>query len=219
MKEIDFIPDWYRADQKRRRRCHRQYALLGMLLVMLIVWNFVLGHHVRRVRAEAEAVQSIIDTAACKLDETASLQNEISDLGRKAGELESLAPRTKTSAILAELSCIAGDNIILNKLTLGYELIDAPAAVQNGAAGAIVKVSQTGSPAQDNQKSPAAFRTRAVLSGISAVSADAAALIYRLEQSEYFEQVVPVFSGTKKIRDNEVTEFEIRCYVSDYKIL
>ena len=62
------------------------------------------------------------------------------------------------------------------------------------------------------------LRTKVSLTGIAARPADAALLIARLEQTDYFEQVTLVFSKPQKFKDNDVTEFEIRCFVADYRI-
>jgi hypothetical protein len=216
MKEIDFIPDWYRADQNRKRRHHRQYALLGVLLMLLVGWNFIIGHHVSVVRAEVEAVQSIIDSARLRVDDATLLQNEIADISRKTSELEAVAPRTKTSAVMAELSQITGDNIVLSKLTLSAEPIDTPQSRPAQKPGTVVQVNPAAQSKTDLGSAP--LRTKVVLCGIAALPADAATLIYRLEQSDYFEQVVPVFTRAKTVREHEVTEFEIRCYVADYRM-
>ncbi|MCE5186320.1 MAG: hypothetical protein LLF76_09370 [Planctomycetaceae bacterium] len=215
MKEIDFIPDWYRADQNRKRRYHYQYALLAILLTVLTAWNFVLGHHVQRVRAEADATQAIIEAARQRIDESLTLQNNIDEVSHKTSELEAVVPRTRTSAILAELSYVAGENIIFRDLKLQLEPVNAGSAPSAVNAQAIVKVAsaETAQAAQ-----PVPVRIQVVLGGVAARPADAAALIYRLEQSAYFEQVVPAFTRAGKLGERDVTEFEIRCYVADYRL-
>ena len=58
---------------------------------------------------------------------------------------------------------------------------------------------------------------KVVLTGIAARPADAALLIARLEKTEYFDHVLLVYSKPKKVKDKDVTEFEIRCFVADYQ--
>jgi hypothetical protein len=217
MKDLDFIPDWYRADQRRRRRCHRMYALLGMLLLVLIGLNVVMGRHVSRVSAEVATVQAVIDAARQRVDEAADLQNEIMEVDRKAVELKAVAPRTKTSAVMAELSHITAENIVLSKLQFRTEPVEKTAARQMQTPGAVVRTGPAGSSAQQ-AAGPDPVRTKVVLNGIAFMPADAAAMIYRLEQSAYFEQVVPVFTRAKKMKHRDVTEFEIQCYVADYRL-
>jgi len=216
MKDLDFIPDWYRADQRRKRRYHRMYALLGVLLLVLVGLNVVMGRHVQRVCAEVDTVQAVIDSARLRVDEAATLQNEIMEIDRKGAALKAVAPRTRISAVIAELSHITADNIVLGKLQLVTEPVGKTSGRQQ-TPGAIVRTKQA-NKTQDQAAMPEPVRTRVVLNGIAALPADAAAMIYRLEQSAYFEQVVPVFTRARKIRDYDVTEFEIHCYLADYRL-
>lgn len=214
MIEIDFIPEWYRADQNRKRRYHRQYALLGLLLAVLVGWNFVLGRYMSRAKAESEALQGILEGSRQRVEEAIVLQNEISDISRKTSELETIGSRTKATAIVGELSYLTDENVILSKLEFSAELMPTAAPEQAQTPGAVVQVK----PAAAAEKAPLPARTKVVLSGIAAKAADAATLIYQLEQSDYFEQVAPVFTRAKTVKENEVTEFEIRCYVADYRL-
>lgn len=216
MNNLDFIPDWYRADQRRKRRYHRMYALLGLLLLVLVGLNVVIGRHVSRVSAEVATVQAVIDAARQRVDEAAGLQNEIMEIDRKTAELKAVAPRTRTSAVMAELSHITADNIVLSKLQFRTEPVDKGAVKQTQASGAVVRTEQAA--AQTQQPMPEPVRTKVILNGIAAMPSDAASMIYRLEQSAYFEQVVPVYTRAKKIKDRSVTEFEIQCYVADYRL-
>lgn len=214
MIELDFIPEWYRAAKNRKRRYHRQHALLGLLLALLVGWNFILGRWVNHTSAEAAAMQELIESAQHRVTEAVTLQNEISDICRKATELETIGSRTKTTAILGELSYLAGENIILSRLTLSAEPVRTLAPEQAPTPKAVVQISQP----KGSDETPVPTRTKVIISGIAASAADAATLIYRLEQSNYFKQAAPVFTRAKNIKDNEVTEFEIRCYVDDYRL-
>nr|MBC8379068.1 hypothetical protein [Planctomycetota bacterium] len=51
MKEIDFIPEWYKASQNRMKRYHRQYILLASLLTIMMAWSFIIGGYIEKVRA------------------------------------------------------------------------------------------------------------------------------------------------------------------------
>ncbi|MHC4291421.1 MAG: PilN domain-containing protein, partial [Planctomycetota bacterium] len=88
---------------------------------------------------------------------------------------------------------------------------------KSSVPGAVVQIGDL--KQQQNPVIPSApSRLKVTLTGIAATPADAAALIARLEQAEYFQQVGLVFSRPKKITDMDVTEFEIRVFVADYHI-
>lgn len=217
MKEIDFMPDWYRTELRRKRRCRRQYVLLAALIAVLAGWSFVAGHRLEQARAEVRSVQDRFESEQEALVRVIRTQSEIAVMQQKQTLLESITPRTTLSAILAELSHTVGENVILSRLTLTNEPIARAAAVSDRAAGTV----QIGTSRKEEQSafSQAPSRTKVVLNGIAARPADAAALISKLEQGGYFEQVAPVYTRARKLKDNDVTEFEIRFYVADYRII
>ncbi|MBL7214460.1 MAG: PilN domain-containing protein [Phycisphaerae bacterium] len=217
MKEIDFIPEWHKANQNRKKRYHRQYLLLASLLVTMMVWSFVVGQYVKQVRAEVEDIQSVFEKGKLKVNQGMLLESEIASLQHQLQILEATTPRTNISAIIAELSWLIRDNIVLSKLSLKDETIELSEEQDLMPAG-IVRI---GSSSRGNEASEVSLiptRTRVILTGIAAKGSDAATLISRLEESEYFEQVSPVYTKAKKVKDYDVTEFEIRMFVADYKI-
>ena len=99
----------------------------------------------------------------------------------------------------------------LSLIQVPVEELDSPGKVSTAS----VKV-QTGSGSQTDSLFDKDTILKVVLTGIAKDSAEVAALISRLEQSEYFDRIVPVFSRDKEHFDTEVSEFEIRCVVADF---
>lgn len=218
MKEIDFIPEWYKANQKRRRSHHRQYVLLVMLFALIAGWNFIAGRHVERACAEARDARNMVERGKTRVDEGMRLEAEIEDFKKQIRLFEMTRPRTNISAVIAELSCLMGDNIILSKLSLNSEEIETEKKTVSMPA-AIVQIQMAAGKGQDGaEKFLKQTRTRVTLTGIAAQSTDAARLLSRLEQSDYFEQESLFDAKPKTVKKHEVTAFEIRCTVADYKI-
>lgn len=218
MKEIDFIPEWYKANQNRKKRYHRQYILLASLLAVMMSWSFFVGQYVERVRADVEDIEMVYEKGKVKVSEGAVLQSEIATLQGHVRILDAITPRTRASVIIAELSYLIRDNIILNKLSLNEEEIEFSKVNSSASAGTVV---QMGSSSRGNKASDVSLepkRTKVIVTGIAAKPADAAMLISRLEQSDYFEEVLPVYTKAKTVKDHDVTEFEIRMFVANYKI-
>jgi len=216
MREIDFIPEWYKTDRIRKRRYARQYTIITVIFVMMMVWSFVVGQHVKSVSAEVEGIQSAFAKGKDRVQQTLKLKSEIDGLKQKAALLDKIKSRTETTAILGELSCLIQDNIILSKMSLSNQPIEAFKNV-SPASMAVVQIGS--SKQQQNPVIPETpSRVKVVLAGIAAQPADAASLIAHLEQTDYFEEVGLVFSKPKKVRDRDVTEFEICCFVADYQI-
>ncbi|MHC4524251.1 MAG: PilN domain-containing protein [Planctomycetota bacterium] len=216
MKEIDFIPEWYKADRVRKRRYAHQYTTIAVIFAIMMVWSFVVGHHVKYVSAEVEDIQASFAKGKEQVQHTLNLQSEIDLMEQKAVLLDKITSRTKMTAILGELSYLIQKNIILSKLSLVNEPIEK-LKEESHVSGAVVQIGN--SRQQQNSVIPSSpSRLKVTLTGIAATPNDVASLMSRLEQAEYFQQVAPVFSRPEKIKDRDVTEFEIRCYVADYQI-
>ena len=217
MKEIDFIPQWYRAGRERKRRYVRHYALMAALFSLLVGWTFIINGHVARVSAEVEDIQTAFEKGQLRSEQAVRLENQIAEMEEKTMLLDTIAPRTKVTAILGELSWLIGENVILSSLLLQDEVIrDTQKADQFSAA--IVRVGSSQKKDQNEAIPQSPSHCKVVLTGIAARPADAASLIARLEKTDYFDRVFLVYSKPKKVKDKNVTEFEVRCFVSDYTL-
>lgn len=217
MKDIDFIPEWYKANQNRKKRYHRQYALLISLLAVMMAWSFVIGQYVEQVRSEVEGIGSVFEKGQEKINQGMLLESDIALLQHQAGILDAVTPRTKVSAIIAELSWQVRDTIVLSKLSLTKEPVQLDQEKSSPSTG-VVQIGSSSRGKTPNAELMAPTRTRIVLTGYATQGADAAILISRLEESAYFDHVSPIYTKAVKVKDCDVTEFEICCYVADYKI-
>ena len=217
MKEIDFIPEWYRTDRVRKRKYVRQYTLIGSLSIMMMMWSFIVGSHVNRVSAEVQQLQRDLEKTVSRAGRVAILQDEIAGMKVKTTLLERITPRTKLTAILGEIAYLMRENIILSKLLFKNEPIGKKDGTAASPSMVVVKVGNTTKDqAAVAPQSPS--RLKVVLAGIAAQQSDAASLIAQMEETPYFEQVSLVFSRPKTINQKDVTEFEIECTVADYRI-
>jgi hypothetical protein len=219
MKEIDFIPKWYKADRERKRRYVRHYSLMAVLFTLMVGWGVVINGHVARVSAEVEEIQTAFEKGRIRGEQAVHLTNQIAEMRQKTTLLDKIAPRTKMTAILGEVSYLIGENVILSKLSLQNELIQNPNGAEIAASAAVVRVGGSQKNNQDEVAPSSPSHCKVVLTGIAARPADAASLISRLEQTDYFNRVFLVYSKPKKVKDKDVTEFEIRCFVADYQYL
>jgi hypothetical protein len=216
MKEIDFIPEWYKADRVRKRRYVRQYTIITVIFAVMMIWSFIAGGQVSRASAEVGEIQSAFAKSRDKVNLAQQLQGEIAQMEQKKALLDAITSRTKVTAILGELSYLVQENIVLSKLSLTSEPIDE-LKKESSASGAVVQIAAS-KRQQNTAIIDAPSRLKVTLAGIAARPADAAGLIAGLEQDDYFQQVTLVFSRPKKLADMDVTEFEICCYVADYRI-
>ena len=217
MKEIDFIPEWYREGRKRKRCCIRRYTLMAVMFALMMMWGAVINGHIAQVSAEVEEIQTSFQKTRMQGERAIQLKNQITEMRERTMLLDKIESRTKMTAILGELSHLINENVMLSKLSLQNEVIPNPD--REGAAAAVVYTGGFQRSSQDDVLPLSSFHCKVVLTGIAASPADAAMLISRLEKADYFNQVSLVFSRPREFEDKDVTEFEIRCYVADYQHL
>ena len=183
----------------------------------MMLWSFIVGNHVDRVAAEVQQIQTALNKTADRAEQVVMLENEITAMQEKAVLLDRISPRTRLTAVLGEIASLMREDIMLSKLFFKYEPIENQDKKGTSPSKAVVQVGKIkkDQPAVAPQTHT---RLKVILTGIAAQQSDAATLIARLEETPYFENVALVFSKPKTVHDHDVTEFEIQCYVADYKI-
>ncbi len=232
MKELDFLPEWYRKGQRRQSHMRKQYLALALTFLAMISFNVTATHRASRAAAELTRHEEQRMEAEGVVYEFNRITKELNALKVKAGLIDRIDAKVDVAAILAELSHVISETVVLRKVELAGESCGR-ATGENETKNAVVRVAAK----SENSGKEAAFgntRFRIILAGVAAHPSDVADLVCRLDQSSYFRQVSPSFSrGTKlqpgaeavpgdkataKGRETlEVTEFEISCYLANYE--
>ncbi len=214
MTEIDFIPQWYKADRKRQQWYQRQYLMLILAAGLLCLWCLAAGHSAARASAAVNAAQADFEKGIRTYKQFRQLEDRCAQLKVKSQLLHTITPHSRYSAALAELACCIGPDVVVSNLVLQRQPLEKGVAELNGKT----KVSVQVKPADRNAPLPLAGVgvTQVDLSGIALSGKEVAGLIEALEQSAYFGNVAPVFSKNKQIGNAMVTEFEIRFDVMDF---
>ena len=221
MKEIDFLPEWYKSGIKRQVGYRTQVIGLGGVLVIMIVWNFVTNHSISKAKAEVEQRKAIQADAESVSREFAEIKSEVTALQKKVRSMEEMDSKIDVANVLAEISFLIDDNIVLSRVEFDAErFVDEQGgkASRHAAAAGAAGRSFAGKgtlPLGD-------VRFRVVIKGIASDASDIADLICKLEESPYFFLVYPSFSRNKKMnvgtgKDFQVSEFEIGCYLANYR--
>jgi len=217
--------------------------------VVMVVWSFITTHSISRARAQyaqMAANQAQAEKVSAKL---AELQNEISVLRQNSDSIEEIDSRIDVAGVLAELSFLIDEKIVLRKAEfIAEKFVDENDDKSSPAA--VVRVVQANSG--NNKELPLGnVRFKVVIAGVAADASDVATLMCKLEDSTYFCQVVLVFSrgdteigierasssfvetdvagGAVKSKDGvresgvqskiQINEFEINCYLANYREL
>jgi hypothetical protein len=232
VKELDFLPEWYRTGQRRQSHMRKQYIALGLTFLAMISFNITATHRASRAAAALARHEKQRTEAEGVVYEFGRIIKQLDTLKVKAGLIDRLDAKVDVAAILAELSQVIGETVVLRKVELAGERWErATAGSQTNRAAVRI------APKSENPDREAALgntRFRINLAGVAAHPSDVADLVCRLDQSCYFRQVSPSFSRGIKLQPGaetvpgdkttvkspetlDVTEFEISCYLANYE--
>jgi Tfp pilus assembly protein PilN len=208
MKEIDFLPEWYTANRKRRVSYHTQFAVMFGIVAIMGAWGFYTARCVSNAQAQVEMTTTGQLTYEQAAAEYQMLEREMADLNIQSAVFSSLESKLPLSQVLAEISFLVDSHIVLTDVQIEAHQFEN---TQNASGPVrVVRASQNRTVQGD-----AYFKC--TIMGLASDTGDVAKLIRKLEDSPYFDQVIPGFSRTKLVKDREVTEFEIGCTVSNFR--
>ena len=248
-KEIDFLPQWYKSGRRQQVSYRTQYVVLGGVLVVMMVWNFVAARSISKAQAQFAQMAARQAEAERLSAKSAELESELSRLQKKAESIREIDSKIDVASVLAEMSFLIGERIVLSKVEFVAEkFVDEHEGQPLPGAGTVARTARTESG--EKQEPPLGdVRFKIVINGIAANGSDVTALICELEDSPYFCQIVPSFfsrpaevgaksdlslcsttglagrtpnakSGVREDgRNIQVSEFEISCYLANYREL
>ncbi|MDI9433395.1 MAG: hypothetical protein QM570_16890 [Planctomycetota bacterium] len=229
MKEIDFLPEWHKEGRRRRLHMRRQYAVLIAFFLAMVTYNTVASHRVARVNAELARLEDRRYWAEGIMREYDAVSKQLGTQQAEVAALQRVDARIDMAAVLAEISHVIGERVVLGRVEFLSEPFSTARkdADRSGSAVRIAGASRTSTKAV----SLGNIRFRVALMGIAANSAEVGALVCRLGDSPYFQQVHPLYrektiefaaaseedSRRKETQTIGVTEFEIVCYLANYE--
>ena len=210
MKEIDFLPDWYKQGRVQQRKHREFYVALVLIVFIMFAWSIFANGRVAIVKARITTLENSRLMQSSSETEYTTAEKEYQQLKVKSDVLESVESRIVVSNILAELSYLLDGKVVLKRIEIKPE----PFKSQDGQTG-IRTVSSTTNGRTLSIQENELFKI--TLSGYAVDAANVAEIINKLDESEYFFQVIPVFSRNAKVGEYQTSEFEITCYLSNFK--
>ncbi len=235
MKDIDFLPEWYKSGIRREVSYRAQYMALGGVFLVMTVWSLTTTHSISKARAEFADMSAMHTQAERVSAEMVGIENTLRSLQKKVESTEQIDSKIDVASVLAEMSFLIEETIVLNKVEFVAEKFpDKQQDNTSARTGAVVRAvrARTG----EKQQLPLGHvRFKVVIAGVAADAIDVAALICKLEDSPYFCEVVPSFSQSAEVEAEStppttgtipgagasipVSEFEIHCYLANYREL
>jgi len=210
MKEIDFLPEWYMAGKKRRVSYQRQYLVIGGLFLIMMLWSFAASCSISAVEGQVNIMQNSLDSHTTIAKKYGRYEQALVLLNERAERLKKLDTGINISAVFAELSFLASDQIVVTELEIKSEVFKDDS---NAAKAESTKLG-SGKNGKETAMPEADIRYKVMLAGIAASAADVTDYIAQLEKSSYFCLVVPGL--LQNMSESTTTKFEISCYIANY---
>jgi len=235
VKELDFLPEWYKDDRRRQGHVRRQYVALVAVFLVMMLFNALALHRAGKAVAEGARLENQRVGAEAVVQEFGVLTKQLNELKSRAGLVEQMDSQVDIAALLAEMSHVISGSVVVRKLEIQAERFGRMEEKGQTKGSAVRLANGSGNSEKDVPLGRVKFRI--VLTGVAAHPADVADLVCRLDESAYFQQVHPVFYGSAKAQAGtksapplqeggtavqsqsalDVTEFEIACYLANYK--
>jgi len=238
VKEIDFLPEWYLDGKRRRVHMRRQYAALTIVFLGMLAYNLTSAHRIGRATAEVAALESRrghAENATVRFDR---ITQELSDHQAKVNLLKEMDSRIDPAALVAEISHLIGERVVLSRVEFISEPVVQKDATSARNGSAVRVANRSGDSSKPTKLGDVKFRI--VLAGVAASSDDVGTLVIRLEESSYFRQAyfsfsrnntIEVAASTSRVETEghtrtspvrpkqtlQVSEFEITCYLANYE--
>ena len=226
MKEIDFLPEWYKSGKRRQTGFRAQYIALGGMFVAMLAWSLVASRSVSKLKATLAKNEPEIVAAKTVAEESDRIKSEIAKLQEKAELLEKIDSNIDVANVLAEISFLIGEKVVLSKVQFEAEKLDSPQLKP-----ATHKALRSAKQHQADEGFLSQVRFKILISGVAVDAGEVAKLVCRLEDSPYFCSVYPSFSRNTEVktgaagyerqdakdRIRSVSEFEIACYLANYR--
>jgi hypothetical protein len=238
MKEIDFLPEWYKEDQRRQVHRRRQYGVLVLIFLAMMAYNVTVTQKTSRATAELARFEEERIHAENAMDKFDVITRALNEVQAKANLINALDSKIDVAALLAEMSHLIGETVVLSRIEGIAEPLPSAAQGPNAGDPGVRPAEHAGRSSK--RESAGGVRFKLIRAGVAASPLDVAALLCRLDDSIYFRQVYPSFSrnskvsvpasktkpgssaqngnsGAAKTEKLDTSEFEITCYLANYE--
>lgn len=214
----------------------RQYAILIIFFLAMVTYNTVVTGRISRASAELARLEDRRYWAEGILHEYDAVSKRLESRQAKVASVQQVDARIDVAAVLAEISYIIGDPVVLSRLEFVSEPFPSSETAGDRAKSGVRSAGASRNVDKTASLGPGRFRV--ALAGITVDSGEVGALADRLDKSPYFQQVNPLFRDNtiqvsaltsqgppetdatakrKEARSVSVTEFEITCYLANYE--
>lgn len=205
MREVDFIPSWYRASRQRKRDLVIRAVFLGVLAVEMVLIS--VGFYAQRaaVRKNLAELEASFEGQAEVITDISQLVLRLEELRNKRQLLSDVGGGAPVHGVLAELSRLMPDATALTRVGLTQSRrIGEAGRREAGDAGKVVA-----QPDDDE--------ATLEITGWAASDIHVGSLMSNLARSPLFGDVRLRYSRPVAVNDREVRAFQLTCELPQFE--
>ncbi len=234
MIDLDFLPDWYRLHQRRQKHLQRQWVALGLVFILMIVWNSLASRSISIASAELSLGETHRIRAEHIFENNQRLRMRLGHLQKKLNVTPLLDVRLDIAETITQLGDTIPEGAVLQRLQFKAEKFSDGGKGDGRSAAS--------SPGNESDRIPLVLEPgdiwfRVILRADVADTETIAGLLYDLEHSPYFHRVhlrylrsksssAEAAKGESDADDSTLSrgqragpgtnEFEIECYLKKH---
>lgn len=185
MRDVDFLPQWYKDKARRKRIAQGQYIALGIIFMIMIFSNAIASRRISRASADLTRSDTERGQAERFMVEFGRLNSRVSETRDAVTSVNRLKMELDVANVLSELSTVVSGEIVLQRV----ELLS-----RNPAEETITDETPQAPFGSDEADSSDGERFSLRLMGFAHRAGQVAELIAELESSATFDDVNLVYS-------------------------
>ena len=174
MKEIDLLPEWYKSSKRRQVSYRTQYTGVCILVLIMILWNFLAVHSVSTAEEDLSELEVKKTSVENVFNKAVKIKGELAKIKEKVQVLKKVDSKIDVADVLAEVSFLLNDNIVLSRFDIESETFSSDKNKNSRA----VSVRSASSKQMDNTSIHYGdVKFRIMLRGLATNASDVAELI------------------------------------------
>lgn len=197
MRELEFLPDWYRNVLRRRAWVIAQAWGTAGLVVVLLIWACVAQFQAMWAQHEERRVAELVQKSQKDVDELRLLQHEKNTWNERGEVMAKVGLSVESTRLLQTIADAAPATITLTSFNMQTE-----ERIQVPRSGAAARAMKDKTPTMDR-------KLKVRLTGFAPSDAEVWDLVAQLTQYPFFEDVQPTKTTESDWEGRLVKEFEI----------
>lgn len=203
MKDINFLPERFITERKRRQRVAREVALIAVIIALMVVWYVSSRSDLQEI--ERFAIQRELQAQAVRqqVSEMAKLREQQRELTHQVRIQRELAQPLKVSEVIGTIGHLTPESVVMTQLGIEKVVPNPPKPSARSLRGSANRDKQAAAP----KPKPAYLQIR--IEGFAPDDSHIAEFVGGLSRHALFTNVKMLSSQTKRLDDVLAREFRL----------